>query len=198
MLLQCPNVPIMWQPELFVRQTNHYQTVLRLMMSTIAERMMSLSVKEVTISGHGLKIWYTPPYNIFGKFGYVWYLFTSVVTCNGVQCADAETCLFGLFCTCGSFASCKDNPTGEVCDPTGDGGSGVCKCTSSLDKCATNEICDSDNNVCKCGSGSSCAGLVTGSYCDGSICKCSATEDACDSGIVCENEMCQGNFSLLK
>ena len=122
-----------------------------------------------------------------------------MVTCNGVQCGDAETCVSNS-CMCGTIATCKNNPAGEVCDPVGNGGLGICKCTSSLEACDTNianEICDADNNVCKCGTGSSCAGLLTGSYCDGTDCKCSATEDACDSGVVCENGMCAGNISQL-
>ena len=114
--------------------------------------------------------------------------------CNSVQCGIGESCASNI-CKCGSIASCIGLSTGSYCDPAGNDGLGVCKCSSSLASCeglTTGDTCDSDNNVCRCGTGDSCAGHLEGSFCDGTTCACSATTPACNSGAACVNGICQG------
>ena len=55
---------------------------------------------------------------------------------------------------------------------------------------------------CRCGNGPSCAGRITGSFCDSqtqidfekSRCKCSFDVESCPDGQICKNGICEGNY----
>jgi len=114
--------------------------------------------------------------------------------CENVVCQSPETCKNGV-CKCGknsscygllsgSFCdsensvckctkdlnSCKENANGlEYCDITAKNGTGVCKCSESIDYCLDGtDTCY--NGVCQCGkaSGFVCSGVT--SICEEGIC----------------------------
>ena len=139
--------------------------------------------------------------------------------CGGTVCQTGESCDTNVtpnVCKCGSSSTCVGQSTGSVCvggeckctamldkctavtgmycDAAANSGNGVCKCTQALSSCPTGETCDnSGNGQCECGTGTgtSCAGLSTGSVCHSGTCKCSSTVAACTDGHSCNNGACK-------
>ena len=122
-----------------------------------------------------------------------------VEKCQGVTCkVSNEVCDPDTGrCKCGASEGCDGKKTGSYCDSS----NSVCRCSPTIDachnttdtcinqqctKCGSSDPCTISGEtcqfgVCKCGTTESCAGKLSGEYCDAhnNICKCKADTDAC-------------------